>query len=290
MDGPPTNLLTPGRFLALLRALWVALGITLALALRDAGGLVSVAWWIVVAAGVVALVVPSAAGLTGLRMVVPVTPVVAVIALVDGPFRAWSAAALAVALLASAVVLSAEVGEAMVQGSAYGHEQRFPLRAPAALLPPMAISWLLWAASVVGAPLLLRDRQWLAGVVVGIVAAALTWLLAGRFHRLSRRWLVLVPVGVVVHDHVVLGETLMVQRSNFSVAQLAPADTQAADLTGPAAGNAVEVSVREMVLAVFPSTREHPKGRALHVQSFLVSPSRPGRALMAMTASNLRVG
>jgi hypothetical protein len=127
------------------------------------------------------------------------------------------------------------------------------------------------------------------GVVLALAAAALSWLLGMRFHRLSRRWLVLVPAGLVVHDHMVLGETLMVQRPNVALARLALADTQAADLTGPAAGHAVEVTVREMVLAVLPSTRENPKGKALHVASFLVAPSRPGRALQAMAAAKLPV-
>jgi len=135
----------------------------------------------------------------------------------------------------------------------------------------------------VGAVLLLRRHDWLAGVLVAAAAAGLSWLLAQRFHRLSRRWLVVVPAGVVLHDHLVLGETLMVQRQNVAAAGLALAGTEAADLTGPAAGNAVEITVRETVLAVFPSSAEHPTGRAIHMQSFLVSPTRPGRAIRAIT-------
>jgi len=131
--------------------------------------------------------------------------------------------------------------------------------------------------------LLLRHHSWVSGLVLAVVAAGLSWLLAKRFHRLSRRWLVVVPAGVVLHDHLVLGETLMVQRQNVAAAGLALADTQAADLTGPAAGNAVEITVRDTVLAVFPSSKEHPTGRAIHMQSFLVSPTRPGRAIQAIT-------
>jgi hypothetical protein len=99
--------------------------------------------------------------------------------------------------------------------------------------------------------------------------------------------LVLLPGSVVLHDPVVLGETLMVQRSNVAGARLALADTEAADLTGPAAGHALEIAVREMVLAVFAPTPDQPKGRAIHLQSFLVAPSRPGRALTAMAESKL---
>jgi hypothetical protein len=86
-----------------------------------------------------------------------------------------------------------------------------------------------------------------------------------------------------------MGETLMVPKANLEVARLALADTQAADLTGPAAGVALDIAVREMVLAVFAPTRTQPKGRAIHVQSFLVAPSRPGRALQALSAAGLPV-
>jgi hypothetical protein len=103
--------------------------------------------------------------------------------------------------------------------------------------------------------------------------------------RLSNRWLVLVPAGVVVHDPLVLGETLMVQRNNLRSSSLALAGTEAADLTGPAAGVAIEVTVHEMVTAVFPASAEHPTGRAVHMSAFLVSPSRPGRALRALQQS-----
>jgi hypothetical protein len=283
MHGSSANLLSPRTFLTLLRVLWLALAVTMGLALRDAGPIVAVAWWAAVAGAVIALVVPAPAGLTGLRLVSPVVCASAVIALALGAPEGWGVAALCASLAAAAVAFSAETGEAMVQGAAYGQEQRFPLRVPAPVLLPMVITWAVWASALLGAILLLRHHTWLAGVVLALLAAGLTWLLAKRFHRLSRRWLVVVPAGVVLHDHLVLGETMMVQRPNISAAGLALADTQAADLTGPAAGNAVEITVRDTVLAVFPSSKEHPTGRAIHMQSFLVSPTRPGRAIQAIT-------
>ncbi len=282
MHEQSANLLSPRTFLALVRVLWVGLAVTMGLALRDAGTFTSVVWWVVVGAAVVALVVPAPAGLTGLRMVTPLAVVAAVLSLGMHAPTGWATAALACSMLATAVVFSGETGEAMVQGAAYGEERRFPLRVPAPLLMPMAVSWLVWAAAVVGAVLLLRHREWAAGGLVAALAVTLTWLLARRFHRFARRWLVVVPAGVVVHDHVVLGETLMVQRHNLAEAQLALVGTEAADLTGPAAGNAVEITVHEMVLAVFPSDEEHPTGKAIHMQSFLVSPTRPGRAIHAV--------
>ena len=81
-----------------------------------------------------------------------------------------------------------------------------------------------------------------------VVVGAVLWR---TYHRFALRWLVLVPAGVVVHDPVVLGETLMVLRPAVAGARLAPADTGAADLTGPAAGFAIEVSVHEAATVLF---------------------------------------
>ena len=50
----------------------------------------------------------------------------------------------------------------------------------------------------------------LEGIAMGVavVVGAVLWR---TYHRFALRWLVLVPAGVVVHDPVVLGETLMVR-------------------------------------------------------------------------------
>ena len=256
----------------------------------DVAGIVATAaWGAAIAVLVLSLVVPSPLGLTAVRLVLPATVPAAVVALAADA-GAMGVVALAAALIASLTAVSAETAEAFVQASAYGDEHRFPMRPPAALLVPMVLSWLVWCAATLGAVVLLATQQWVAGAVVALVAGGLTSLLARRFHRFSRRWLVIVPAGVVIHDHVVLGETLLLQRGNIALARLAPATTEAADFTGPAAGHAVEVAVREMVLAVLAPTPADPKGKALHVQSLLVAPSRPGRALQAIAAMRVPVG
>lgn len=280
----------PNAMMTALRAVWLGTAVTGAFALRPHATLPIWAWWIGAATVLTALVARGAAALTAARLVIPLAAPASVLGWMAGGDAVWCAATLALSLVSALLAYSAEVGEVMVQGGAYGQELRFPLRPPASVLLPMVVSWLVWGAAVVSAVLLLSTGRWAAGVLAAALAVGLTWLLPRRFHRLSRRWLVLVPAGVVVHDHLVLGETLMVQRTNVAEVRLALADTQAADLTGPAAGHAVEVTVREMVLAVLPTTREHPKGKALHVAAFLVAPSRPGRALRAVADAGHRVG
>lgn len=288
---------TPNTFLWTLRAATVATAVLVGLAIsaagdgRAAGAAVpaAVMWWVVVAALVVSLVVPGALGLTAVRMCGPLGVVAAGAALVAGTDGAVGAVALAAALLTAAVAFAAETGEAMVQGAAYGEERRLPLHMPAAFVLPVALSWLVWCALVVAAALLLGAHAWVAGGVDAALAVASGYALFQRLQRFSRRWLVVVPAGLVVHDHVVLAETMMVPTANVRRCCLAMADTKAADLTGPAGGHALEVTVGEMVTPLFAATRAEPKRRAIHAAAFLIAPSRPGRALHALSDAGLPV-
>ena len=64
----------------------------------------------------------------------------------------------ACALICGLLVGGADFGQRCVQASAYGDEQRFLLRPPAAFLPPVAVAGLAWVAAVLAAPLLLARR------------------------------------------------------------------------------------------------------------------------------------
>ena len=280
------------------RVLWVLVGASGAYAITDAIDGRSTAVRIVATAqlwvtfGVVltALVVPSTVSLTIVRVAAPFAVMSMVVTWSSGAEAVIGVVAIAVATLNAVFIAGGDVGQAFVQASAYGDERRYPLRPPVGFLAPVVVSWCVWGVATLAGPLLLGARQWLAGAIVTAIAIGLTWWLAPRYHRLSRRWLVLAPAGVVVHDQVVLAETGMVQRSNVAGMRLAPADTAAADLTGPAAGHALEVSLRDQMTVVLAATRRKPKGAALHVRSFLVAPTRPGRALQGADDRQLPVG
>src|SRR4051794_4822972 len=237
--------------------------------------------WLAWGIGVVALMVPSTLGLTTARMAAALAICASVVSWIAGADAAAGAAFVACAAVSGLLIGSAEFGQRCVQASAYGDEDRFLLRPPATFLPPIALAGALWATAVVAAPLLLATGQWITGVIAATVAVMLTVGLVPRFNVLTQRWLVLVPAGLVVHDPVVLGETLMVPRSDIDGIDLALADTAAADFTGPAAGHAVEISMTSMTDALLAPTKKAPRGTALHVRSFIVAPTRPGAVLRA---------
>ena len=246
-------------------------------------------WWVVAGVILVALVVCGPVSLTIIRMLAAASIPVAGAALVLGASPLRGFAALVAALLTTLLALTAETGEAIVHVSAYGDERRLPLRVPATMQLPIAVSWLFWCAVLLAGVVLLAAHMMIVGIGLLAVAGALTWLVGQRLHRFSCRWLVSVPAGLVVHDPVVLAETLMVLRPNIAHARLALAGTEAADLTGPAAGHALEITVRETVQVVFAATPKNPKGTAIHAQAFLIAPSRPGRALRALAHRKIAV-
>ena len=243
--------------------------------------------WLV---GVGAMAIASSPTLTATRAVVPLAIAASIATAVGGaPFAEWLPLAVAGAV-STVVALSAELGRAFSQASAYGDEQRFPLRAPLALAAAAVASWIVWALAIVTGPLLLATGTWFAGLPVTVIAVVATVFFPRRWHLLARRWMVLVPAGLVLHDPVVLGETLMLRRTQVASIGLARADTEAADLTGPATGHAVEVRTTETVTALLAPGPERPNGAAIHLDAYLASPSRPGAVLTAARESRLPVG
>jgi hypothetical protein len=295
-DDAPSD---PGRWVPwLLRVVWILVAVlgwpAVAGAVDDRSDAVRVVAtagaatvWVL---GVAAMAVPAVSSLTAVRAVVPIAAVGGIASLLAGAPAVDGITLVALGATATIVAGSAELGRAFVQASAYGDEQRYPLRPPLGFAVATGLSWVLWVVALVAGPLLLAAKSWIAGGVVTALAVAGTVLLPPRWHRLSRRWFVIVPAGLVLHDHVVLAETLMLQRSQVAGVRLAPAGTDALDLTGPAAGNAIEVTSSDAVTALLAPTPAEPRGRTVHVTAFLVAPSRPGRALAATARRRMHIG
>jgi hypothetical protein len=238
----------------------------------------AVVWLTAVLAVAVAGVVP----LTLARLVVPLALPAAGVAWAAGGSAVASAAALVGAAVTALAIATGDFGQVYAQASAYGHEQRFLLRPPPAYLLAAVVAWMIAAGGLLVGPLLAASGHWEFGapaVVVGTAVAVLGW---PRWHRLSRRWLVVVPAGLVVHDHLVLAETVMIPRSDLAAAVLAPAGTEAADLTGPAPGHPVELRLHRSITTILAGGPNKPGGTAIHMTACLVAPTRPGRALAAI--------
>lgn len=270
------------------RVAWAATGVFAWSAIDAIDGDTTMRWvayvgggaiWI---GGLIGLALSSVTTLTIARVSVPLAVPAAGLLLLSPADRSDAVVTIAAAAVTTIIVMSADVARAFVQASAYGAEQRFPLRPPLAYEIAAVIAWAIVAALLlVGMVVAANHRLLIGGIIVAIAVAGFVWAWP-RWHRLARRWLVIVPAGLVVHDPLVLAETLMLRRHDIGDVSLAPADTDAADLTGPATGHALEINTATSVTALLTGTPAEPRGTAIHLTALLVSPSRPGVALAAL--------
>ena len=223
------------------------------------------------------LLVPSPMSLTIVRIAVPLSVVVSVVA--SQPLAVFCSV---VALIVCASPVFVDV---MVQGGAYGDETRFALRTPLPYVVPAVVAWLLYTAALIGGSLLLAAHQYIVGAVLVAIGILLSRTIPRRLHRLARRWLVLVPVGIVVHDHLVLHETIMAHSGKIlSVTRMSDVG-EAADLTGGVVGDRITIALTEADKVVLSAITAKALGttEALHVKMFCIAPRRLTAALSAIT-------
>jgi len=292
-------LTTTGRLLRWgLRAAWLALpataGGTMGAALsghsfpvRSAVEGVLWAGWATV---LIATLIPYPVPLTVLRVGAPAAVVAAAAASTGAGPATGRAGALASSVIAALLAFSPGIGAQWVDGPSYPDERRFPLRAPGLLLlGPVPLAWALALGAPLGGVLLLAARQWAVGGAVLVAGAALAAVLLRSLHTLSRRWVVFVPAGVVLHDEMSLTDPVLFVRTVIETLRPAPAGTDSLDLTQGALGLALELILREKV----EMTRTRPGRRAGEPGAsarLLFTPTRPGAVLGEARARRVPVG
>ena len=243
----------------------------------------SVSWvlltwgWLLWTSVAASLLVPSPTSLTIVRIVVPLSVVVSI--------ATSQPLAIFCSVVALIVCASPVFVDAMVQGGAYGDESRFALRTPLPYVVPAVIAWLLYTAALIGGSLLLAAQQYVVGAVLVTIGILLSRTIPQRLHRLARRWLVLVPVGIVVYDHLVLHETIMAPSAKIlSVARTSDVG-EAADLTGGVFGERITIALTEADKVILSKITAKALGttEALHVKMFCIAPRRLTAALSAIT-------
>jgi hypothetical protein len=155
----------------------------------------------------VALLVLRSSSLTAVRVLVPagLVAVVAAFLVADrtpgsNGIGVLDVVALAAATVATVAALAPWVAEGFVDGSAYGPERRSPLRTPAVVLAVATVTWILVVVGVTAGPLLLAAKQWVVGGVALVAGGAVVAAGVRSLHQLARRWVVIVPAGLVLHD------------------------------------------------------------------------------------------
>ena len=252
----------------------------------------TVALWLAYAIVLAALVLPGARALTVVRIGVPAGAVqwaAAGAELTDGLLEPLALIGTVAAIVGLGAVLQPAYAEAQVDAASYGDERRFLLRPPAPVLVALIVP--LWAVSVAGVaagPLLLAGRGWGAGVATAAVGLSVAALAAHTLYRLALRWLVFVPNGLVVHDHLATTQPLPLHRRDIESIGPALAGTAAADLTAQALGMALELRLKQPVSASVVTGRSRSEERSM--TSVLVSPSRPAAVMATAERRGIKLG
>lgn len=217
------------------RVAWIVLPFTSGAALGDviepwarapetvAAILLWAAWF----AGLVALLTPKPWGFTTLRVVAPVALTISVISVWSAP---GTTAALAIAFTAIAVAtaLSSHVAHACAASTAYGPEQRFPLRVPTSLLAgTLPVSVAVVVAGIASGPLLLANRDYIAGAIALVAAIPIVAVLIRSLAALDHRWIVLVPAGLVVVDPLTFLDPVLLPREHIASLARVPRGSRA---------------------------------------------------------------
>ncbi len=283
-----------------LRVLWISLPVTAGQALGDAIGgfadgprlVAAVLLWAGWAAVLSATLVPRPIALTITRLGTPVAFVVATLAALSG--RASTPASIVAVVVTAATAALGTRGEfarVCAQGAAYGDEERFPLTIPAtigAIILPLAV--IVAGAGIATGPLLLADRHWVAGAIAIVLGLPASWLTARTVHQLSRRWIVLVPAGLVVADPLTLTDPVLFPRAH--IAGLGPADparrppAEAVDLRLGAAFGSCALLLTD---AAHLMRRVRGQGVGVETSLILVTPAGAPRLLDRASARRIPV-
>ena len=238
------------------------------------GDIITLSSWILWLGILVSLVARLPVTLAVARIGVTGSLPVAVWAAIEAQETTTAILGIGGSLAATAAVLAPGVADCFIDGASYGDERRFVLRAPGPVLIAFVVP--AWAVVIVGStagPILLADQRWLLGTVAAVVGLPPAALAFNALYRLTSRFIVFVPNGLVLHDQTVVREPVLFARNQIIGLAPARADTSATDLTASALGLALELKLSSAVTLPLVIGRKSTDERS--VRSLLISPTRP---------------
>ena len=267
-----------------LRAVWLVQPVTLGPALADGfhdldgPTFLSVSAWVLWGLGLLATLGPRPVTLTTIRIGGPAAAALSVWTATTVDDTALVAVALGGAFVLGVLSHWPAVADTYVDGASYGDEKRFLLRAPGPVVLALGpLAWALTVAGVVVGPLQLASGDSAGGSAACVAGLPIAAASARALHHLHRRWIVLVPAGFVLHDHLALADPTLLPRDALTSVGPASADTDAHDLTQAARGMALEVRCREPH-DLRPASRDG-SAEVVVTEAILCAPARPDAVL-----------
>jgi hypothetical protein len=153
------------------------------------------------------------------------------------------------------------------------------------LVAPMLVAWLVSVGLLLATLFALAAEVWWLAGIFAVATAAVGKVVLERMHRFSRRWLVVVPAGLVVHDHLLLAETFMAKATSVTGVIIAAEPGEALDLTAVARGSVIVVQLRDTDDVILSPYLAKLLGIAdvVHTRAYAVAPTLAAQALAALT-------
>ncbi len=283
---------TPGNRKArmwLLIPLWTTLPITTGLAFTEAvetrsyavrAVVLALLWfgWIV---GLFAVLVHRTWALTAMRIVVPLSFLCSLITLFASHVSI-AHALLAIVTIGGALILSftPTFAQQTVNGLAYADEERFVCKIPPSLLlGALPITVVLIGIGLSAGPLLIAADNTAFGVIAIVIGFPLSVFACRLLHRLSKRWIVLVPAGITLVDQWTLAEPVLYSHSQIvSIGKSAGKNSQdhVADLRLGAVFHSIGLNLDDRVSLQLRKGRSTQK---IRTDCILIAPEDPVRFL-----------
>lgn len=240
--------------------------------------LLSAGLWGLWGIGFLATLIPCSLTLTAIRILGPAT----------GALSAWislttdnflnSLGGLIGGFTLLVLTLLPVIADAYVDGASYGNERRFLLRSPAPVVLMLApLAWILTLLGALSGPVLLSQGNTPAAIASFTIGLPIAAVCSRAIHHLHRRWLVLVPTGLVLHDHLALTDPTLIIRSGLASIGPATIDSDGYDLTHGAHGLAIEIRSNEPYNLKLNS-RKH-NYQVVTTSAFLCTPVRPNAVM-----------
>ncbi len=289
-----------------LRAWWAALPFTAGPLLADGLHNTSSIWrttaslglWTIWAVVLLGSLLPHPKTLLLIRLALPTAVVALVWAVIGSAVWLDVLPAMTITATAATAALSAPVGHFYVNGISYGDEIRLMLRPPAVIvMGVIPIAAIMSIGGLAAGPLLLAAERWILGAAITLVGIPLVAVSTRSLYALTQRWLVFVPAGVVIHDHLAVQDPLLLRRRVIASFAAAPQNSTATDLSQGAAGLILQVSANQAISLLLPSEptwarrklqlrlknpsqlKDPTHSCQIHTEALLIAPSRPGLAI-----------
>ena len=174
----------------------------------------------------------------------------------------------------------------MINGSAYGSERRIALKTPTMLLFTwLFFAWIICCILISFAIWKLNENQ-LLGYIASVSSVVVSYIAYKVLHQFSKRWLVFVPAGFVIHDHFLLKNSVLFRRNQLeylTTSSKETVDIETLDLTGGTTGLTSSLRTKEKVIVDVKNSSEPEE-----IESVTFAPSLPGEVLREARARGIK--